>query len=249
MFPQEKPSLHILAHSGVKGMKWGIRKDRYRKEYDSDQVLAKGSTVQNISSKNETNLNRPVYGATTSLDRLNYRGEYGSYLKEWSGSRTVYQNDLKVVKDIKIPSQQKSVELFKQTVAKDPEGMARSIARAKADVTLLGNFGKRFGMDAESRTFRDLQTKGEDWINTKGYAAFNKSLTSTKETQARVAYFDTLISKGYGGLRDTHDINNDYKSEDPVLIVDTRSLARGEARKLSMREIDAAIKDYEIKKQ
>ena len=236
-----------VRHHGVKGMHWGVRRKNDRAEYSKDLVLKKGSTVQNISPKTETQLKgRAVFAAHTTADRLNYKANYGSYLKEWS-SRTVYQNDLKVVNDIKIPSEEKAVKTFKETFAKDPEGMARSIAKAKADTDLFANIGKSLGLDSESRAYKKYSSAGEAWMNTKGYAIFNKTLTSSNEYKARTAYYNELLGKGYGGIRDVHDINNSYKSESPVIIFDTGKLKRGTAKKLSQREIDAALVDYENK--
>ena len=236
-----------LYHYGVKGMKWGVRKSRYRSGYDSDIVLKKGSTIQNISAKKERDLTKgPIYGAYTERDRANYSSQYADYLKSWGGFRTVYKNDLKVVKDIKIPSQKKAVEMFRETFVKDPDGMARCIARAQADMSLFGNFGKTFKMDKESRLYRKYMSAGEDWLSTKGYENFNSSIASQKSAKARNAYFDTLLSKGYGGVLDVNDINNTYRSESPVIVIDPKnSLERGSAKKLSQREINAACAKYE----
>lgn len=241
-------SAEFLRHYGVKGMKWGVRKDLYRDSYNKDLVLEKGSTIQNVSGKTETILDgRPVYGAHTELDRLSYRGEYADYVKEWQ-SRTVYQNDLKVVADLKIPSQKNAVNVFMKTYKQDPEGMSRSIAKAKADVSMLGHLGKSFGLDVESRTVKNFAKKGDDWIQNEGFAHFNKSMMSSAEVHARSKYFDALLANGYGGVRDTHDINNAYRSEDPVIIIAPhKSLTRGNASKLTRKDIDAAVLEYKAR--
>lgn len=236
-----------LYHYGVKGMKWGVRKKRYNSEYDNDIILKKGSTIQNISAKKERDLNKSmIYGAHTKKDRLNYKSYYADKLKTFDGFKTVYQNDLKVVKDIKIPSQKKAVEMFKDTFSKDPEGMAKCIAKTQADLSFFGNVGKTLKMDKGSRLYRKYMHAGEEWMNTKGYENFVSSLVSEKSAKARNAYFDTLIGNGYGGMLDINDINNTYKSESPVIIINpNKNLKRGSAVKLSLKEINASISKYD----
>lgn len=39
-FPEEKPPLEELVHFGVKGMRWGVRKDKSRDEPNSDYTLS-----------------------------------------------------------------------------------------------------------------------------------------------------------------------------------------------------------------
>ena len=144
-----------LKHYGVKGMKWGVRKKRYNSSFDKDTVIKKGSSIQNISMDKKKEIsNRPIYTAVTKKDKLSYAGFYAQQLKDMQGAKSVYKNDLQVVKDIKIPSQKKAVETFKDTFAKDPKGMARCIARCKADASIFGKLGKSINMDVESRVYR-----------------------------------------------------------------------------------------------
>lgn len=239
-------SYEELYHYGVKGMKWGIRKKRYKSSYDSDTVLKKGTTIQNISANKKRDLDKgPVYGATTKRDKLQYASMYAEQLKDIQDAKNIYINDLKVVKDIKIPSQKKAVEMFKETFVKDSDGMARCIARCKADMSLFGKMGKIVKMDTESRVYRQYMNKGEEWLETKGYEYFNQSITNNKSVKARNAYFDTLLSKGYGGVLDVNDINNSYNSEAPVIVIDPKnSLKEGTTKKLSQKEIGLSMMKY-----
>lgn len=235
-----------IYHYGVKGMKWGIRKKRYKTSYDSDTVLKKGTIIQNISANKKRALDKgPIYGATTKKDKLSYAGMYAEQLKDWLDAKSVYKNDFKVVKDIKIPSQKKAVGMFKETFIKDPDGMARCIARAKADISMFGKIGKTFNMDVESRVYKKYMNKGEEWLNTKGYEYFNQTIVSDKSTKARNAYFDTLLSKGYNGILDVNDINNSYDSEAPVIVIDPKnSLKEGTTKKLTTKDIGLSLMKY-----
>ena len=71
-----------LYHYGVLGMKWGVRKSRYKSSYDSDIVLKKGSSIQNISGGKARYLNNTnvLYVAHTKKDRLRYKDGYDAIL-------------------------------------------------------------------------------------------------------------------------------------------------------------------------
>lgn len=189
--------------------------------------------------------NKPIYTAVTKKDKLSYAGFYAQQLQDIQGAKNVYKNDLQVVKDIKIPSQKKAVEMFKDTFAKDPKGMARCIARSKADVSLFKNIGKSINMDVESRVYRKYMKKGEQWLETKGYEYFNQSIANDKSAKARDAYFKALTSKGYSGLLDVNDINNSYASEAPVIVINPKNnLKEGKSTKMTQTEMGLSLLKY-----
>lgn len=235
-----------LKHYGVKGMKWGVRKKRYSSSFDNDMVIKKGTSIQNISMDKKKEIsNKPIYTAVTKKDKLSYAGFYAQQLQDIQGAKSVYKNDLQVVKDIKIPSQKKAVEMFKDTFAKDPKGMARCIARSKADVSLFKNLGKSINMDVESRVYRKYMKKGEQWLETKGYEYFNQSIANDKSAKARDAYFKALTSKGYSGVLDVNDINNSYASEAPVIVINPKNNVReGKSTKMTQTEMGLSLLKY-----
>lgn len=234
-----------LYHYGVKGMKWGVRKERYRKSYDSDIVLKRGGTVQNISGGKPRDLDKSdvVYGAHTKKDRLRYKGMYAEQLKNWDGVKKVYKNDFVVTKDIRIPSQKKAVELFVEAFQSNPKAMARSIAKAQADMSFWHGF---MGVNVESKYTRKFSKAGKDWLETKGYKLFNESLVNTRYAGARNTYFETLKKHGYDAILDINDINNGYKTEQPVIIFNpSQRLKNVNPVEITQAEIDRALKDYE----
>lgn len=202
-----------LMHYGVKGMKWGVRKDRYDETLSRDYVVKKGTSVQNISSgKQEGRGDRLIYGALTERDKAQYRGMFAMFKAD------PHVNQYIVDKDIRIPSQKRAVELFQKMIREDPKSAVESIAKARAEVTLLGNVGKCLKMDYASRLTRKFQSKGSDWVQTKGYELFNQSFFAYKESKFRDQYVSRLQKLGYDAMTDVNDMNNGYKSDKPIIL-------------------------------
>lgn len=230
-----------LVHYGVKGMKWGVRKKYYNSSMDNDRVIKKGTSVQNISRDKPRELrdNTPVYGAHTTKDKANYAGKYADTLMFFDYKP--YKNDIQITKDIKIPSQKKAVETFVEMYKKDPQGMARSIGKAYAEVVAFNkiSFIRDKRADYISKKF---SKKGEEWLANKGYLIFNQSMMAPEETKARNEYYGLLRKKGYDGLLDINDIQTGYDSEDPIIYINPKETMK------NVKSIPMTIDDIEIAK-
>ena len=233
-----------LYHYGVKGMKWGVRKKRYTSSYDHDISLKKGDTIQNISGGKARDISNAsvVYAAHTKKDRARYAGMYADQLKNWDGAKKVYKNDFVLTKDITIPSQKKAVELFVEAFKANPKIMAKSIAKAQADLSFWDGF---MGINLESKYTRKLINGGQKYLETVGYKMFNESLVNTKYVGARNQYYKTLTKHGYDAILDVNDINGGYKTEQPIIVFDpSKRLKATKPVELTQRDIDLALARY-----
>lgn len=235
----------VIKHVGVKGMKWGVHKKYYKTYMDSDRTLKKGFKIQNVSSREKRDLSRntPVYGAHTEHDKNAYAGHYANSIT-WFGDKA-YVNNLVLKKDIKIPSQKKSVDLFMESYNSDPIGMSKSIGKAYAELDYFHGVAKIKDYNANriSKKFRD---KGEEWVQNKGYLLFNQSMMATKEVHARTKYYDLLLKKGYEAINDVNDVQTGYGSDDPIIFLNPKkTLKNVESRELTLKEIEIANARYE----
>lgn len=233
-----------LYHYGVKGMKWGVRKKQYKSYMNNDRTLKKGFAVQNISANKARDLSRnaPVYTSYTPHDNNAYAGRYAKDMS-YMGDKA-YKNDMVLMKDVKIPSQKKAVELFMKVYKEDPEGMASSIAKAHAEVDMFHNIAKIRNAKAE-RIAKKFSKKGEDWVESKGYLLFNQSMMATKETKARLKYYEVLCKKGYGAISDINDVQSGYNADDPIIFINPKNTLKNvSSRKLTMDEIELADARY-----
>lgn len=234
-----------LMHYGVKGMKWGVRKKYYKSHMDSDRTLKKGFTVQNISADGARDLSRntPTFTSHTEHDNNAYAGRYATSMA--LRGQQAYKNDLVLTKDVKIPSQKKAVELFMELYDKDPEGMAKSIGKAYAELDYFHGVAKIRNWNADRRAAK-FAKKGRDWIESKGYLMFNQTLMATEETTARDKYFSLLTKKGFGAISDINDVQTGYGADDPIIFINPkRTMKNTQSRALTADEIELANARYE----
>lgn len=234
-----------LMHYGVKGMRWGIRKKYYNESsMNSDRIIKKGSEYGNISFGKERFLNskNSVY-AYGHKDKNAYEGAYASNLTRNVLGGSPIKNTLRVNKDVKVASQKHAVDTFVEMYNKDPKGMSKSIAQAHAEVDLFNGIDRIRNYKAR-KIEKKFSKKGEDWLRTKGYEAFNQGLMSSKETKARDTYYEMLRKKGYGAVLDVNDVNNG-SSKEPLIFINAKSdLTNVKHRQLNIDEIELANARY-----
>lgn len=233
-----------LIHYGVKGMKWGVRKKYYKSYMDNDRTLKKGFKLQNISAneKRDVSKNNPVYTSHTTHDNNAYAGRYAKNMAFMG--KSAYKNTLVLTKDVKIPSQKKAVETFMEIYNKDPEGVAESIGKAYAELDWFNGISKIRNANAK-RISKKFSKKGSDWVESKGYLLFNQSMMSTKESSARMKYYELLRKKGYDAISDINDVQTGYGADDPIVFINPKkSLKNVESRKLTINEIELADARY-----
>ena len=233
-----------LYHYGVKGMKWGVRKKYYKSYMDNDRTLKKGFEVQNISANKARDLsaNNPTYVSYTTHDNNAYAGRYAESMA-FRGDRA-YKNSLVLTRDVKIPSQKKAVETFMEMYNDDPEGVAKSIGKAYAELDYFNKIAKFRDFNA-NRITKKFSKNGSDWVENKGYLLFNQSMMSTEESAARNKYYKLLGSKGYDAISDINDVQTGYGSDDPIIFINPKkTLKNVESRKLTYDEMELASARY-----
>ncbi len=232
-----------LYHYGVRGMKWGVRKKNYNSStMDQDRTIKKGTKFQNISKNESRKLNNnPVYTSHNKSDNNLYKGQYADQINMYGDK--AYKNTLMLTKDVKVASQKQAVNTFIEMYNKDPKGVSESIGKAYAElasfnkITAIRNFKAK-------RIEKKYANKGEDWMQTKGYDIFNKTMMSSQETKARMKYYDMLGKKGYDAIIDTNDVNNSGAKDPIIFIKPNQSMKNVKSRELGMDEIELASARY-----
>ena len=206
------------------------------------QWIKKGTKFQNISKNESRKLNNnPVYTSHNKSDNNLYKGQYADQINMYGDK--AYKNTLMLTKDVKVASQKQAVNTFIEMYNKDPKGVSESIGKAYAElasfnkITAIRNFKAK-------RIEKKYANKGEDWMQTKGYDIFNKTMMSSQETKARMKYYDMLGKKGYDAIIDTNDVNNSGAKDPIIFIKPNQSMKNVKSRELGMDEIELASARY-----
>lgn len=248
-----------LMHYGVLGMKWGVRKDRYKDDYDRDTIIKKGQKINVITAGQKANTNRNyTYASRTNHDKNFYESHMPDLLKKTTGTATkIYQNDFTVKKNIKIPSQETAVNTFLKMYRDDPNGVTSAIATSLAARKRTADMGriKNLILDKQEKKLYSVVYKnfyrqakvGEEWLKNEGYEAFNTSFAYVKNP-ARDRYFELLLKQGFGGVRDVNDLNSGL-TEDPLIVFNPSSnLSNLKSHELTENDILLAKAKYDYDK-
>lgn len=200
---------NYLIHYGVKGMKWGVRRDKeeldrlagraYKVDYESDggYTIKKGSKLHRVSAN--TNPNRKGYAYVSYIDEdvKGYRKEIAQWLDEEHGGIKTFDLTMKATKDIRVPSEVTKVNTFLDLIGNN-----------KIDVTdmiiLRQNNTYNDKLVGKPQRLRDAMVKkGLDENVATAYALFSMCLY--KNNEYKDVFFKKMKEQGYDAIEDLED--------------------------------------------
>jgi hypothetical protein len=258
---------NFLAHYGVKGMKWGVRKDHYREYHE----VATVDTANNIAKRQMANVNMVRYMAKgrSKQERRKFDDAWYDSLstgKEFVEkghhlSRVVRGVDGNALSGYLYVSQVKSDHnMYTATIPAFTNGFKAGKRQYHSAYQVSLETKKRLAMpSAKERvdTFiEQLQTPGgKQWLKDNGYKneidelnakqvglkyydRFNK-FAGNKDIKFNNQYFNTVRAKGYDALIDDNDAG--IWSKKPTILLNAKgSVKITEVRQLSANEINEA---------
>ena len=217
-----------IAHFGVKGMKWGVRK---KKDVinSSDRTIKRGTEIQNVSSKKlDMSKNNRLYSAYTSYDKNAYVDIMANFMYDRKG----YKNTFLLKKDIKVPSDRKATEIFMDTVRQNPNQVAKDMAKAYNATHVISQrtekYFKKKISELNSPDDRADQKLAKEFMTS---SVMHKSAKTSANN-----FYANLVKRGYDAFSDSND--RDSFSQDPLVIVNLEVLGKPASMKLSKSDLD-----------
>ena len=162
-----------LAHHGIKGMKWGVRRyqnpdgsltpegrQRYGRDLGS-HTISKGTTVYR-ATVNPGETKDYMYVTYTNADRALYKGSYGqSSLTSQQGGQKLYETSYKLTKDLKVPSRDLVQQIINEEMTNDPK-FRNQASEAQAGAWFMKQwFSESYGSSDEASYMYDKYSRGE----------------------------------------------------------------------------------------
>jgi hypothetical protein len=227
-------------------MKWGVRRYQNKdgsltnlgrrhygkgeKANSNDFVIKKGTTFHRVAGSANSGYTNGVFATYRTDDRELYKGVLGRMRLNpkssvTKGDKRIYDVSLTAGKDIRIPSKESRLELFRSFT---------NNKRNRADVEkIIAKQGKlkNFSFD-KIKNDKDL---------TKAYQYFNEAMGRGTGHGNKVIkrFYEHGKKKGYDAVVDENDVRlSTFKAKAPLIFFDTNdSISKSSTRKLKAGEI------------
>lgn len=237
-----------LTHVGVKGMRWGVIRDRssltvnsgndnYEERYnklnaETTRVLKKGGTVRHITVDPKlAPRSGGLYVSYTEKDAQTYRTDFVEFLRCTKGLDKFYEYELTAKKDIITPGQKDKVDAFLSVYKnKKTEHLISEMAESKVKSTFFLNIAKRLGHDKtneKAQEYKRMINSDDPKEKQKAFDDFAKYLFWTHES--RKAFINRLEKKGFTAMYDDEDMRG--YSDEPLIIFNPAKTLKIESKK------------------
>lgn len=200
-----------LYHYGVKGMKWGVRRDKeeldrlagraYKVDINDDgsYTIKKGSKLHRVSASSSNNRKGYAYVSFVDEDVKGYRKEITQWLDETEGGGIkTFDLTMKATRDIRVPSEVEKVNTFLDIIGKN------KIDTTDMVVLKYNSTNSNDELIGKPKRLRDsMVKKGLDKETATYYALFSMCLY--KNQDYKDVYFKALKDKGYDAIEDLED--------------------------------------------
>jgi hypothetical protein len=235
-----------ILHTGVKGMRWGVRK---LKEEGGEIVRKKGEELHTVTGKENLDFKnlggRALYTSFTEKDVLAYRGMFSDQLRAMNNIDKVFDYTLVAATDLVSPNKKRRIdELI--NLHKEDTGIVREMGKTKIKATGYLNIAKYFGYDKSNKytqEYRRLLNSKDPKDQEKAFRDFSKFLPISNS--GRKKYFDRLSKKGFNSIYDDNDIYAGYSKRPLIIFNPAKTIKIKSKTHLTDKLIDEAFEEWE----
>lgn len=235
--------MNELRHYGIKGMKWGVRKDRQPTGMHKNDriVIKKGSEVQRITKEKAEINSGKAYISFKDLDNLSYEAQAGEDGLWWTANEDNlgYKVKLKVTNDIIAPSYNETIDAFINIAGRTPiKELTEQVYGNKNDrENSYSSYAKKEYKEKTKQFMKDVSDLSLSEAQEHAYFAYSKALM--KSPAAQKTFFDELQKRGYNAVVDHNDARGDIEA--PIIVFErSKNLKQISAKPISYNDRDAA---------
>lgn len=203
--------INYLIHTGVKGMKWGVRKDDsltysgIKIKSDGSVNISKGSSVTRLVRPTNKKIGETTFAIINDYDAAKYIKFIGG--KGFLGGGRTHILGLKAKNEIKVPSTKEILKINNDLLLSDKKYQYSTLGKHLSDkeITMLKN--DPFGAFAKTSLFQANQNYSFD-------PEFFEDVTYGANLLK-----STVMKKGYNALLDENDLSYNL-SKTPLIIFD-----------------------------
>lgn len=199
-----------------------------------DKIIKSGTNLQQITSDGSIGVRDAFYSAGGKMDKMKYKGMYGSVLKERG---PVYGKNISVLGNIKQASDKNAHKVLAEMAAKDPEFL-KSLKGEMSNQSKLG-FDTYYNKMKKAK-----QSLDSGKVDKNTYEVFNALLVDHSPGMQKItdSYYKTMASKGYNAIRDINDKKySGYNTNNPIITFGAKGLIKvTDVKKLTDEEISKA---------
>ena len=199
-----------LCHYGVKGMKWGVRRDKeeldrlagraYKVELDSTSMtIKKGSKFHRVTANPTTEKKGYAYVSFKDEDVKGYRKEISTWLDECQGAAKTFDLTMVAKKDIKVAGEVEKINTFLDLLGTEKLDNMAILRAKKNSKSVYSN-----ELAGKPKRLKDALVKqGLNEEVAEYYAIFSMNIYNNP--QNKEAFINALKDKGYDAIVDTED--------------------------------------------
>lgn len=215
-------------HNALKGKERSIA-------FDKERTIKKGSNVYRTTSDQNENISGPTYVTYLDTDRDLYRG---GYIKDRDSSSKVYEKEMVLLEDLRIPSKEHVKDIISKVATKNKKLIDEAV-KSYLDILIPEGSWDRIEFSYDGLTGEQSKAVWDRYVKTVLEQVKNKPLNESymlftvslgKADKLKKAVINELEKEGYNAMTDEAGVRGLGMAEgiDPLIIFNADKMMKTE---------------------